>query len=118
MPQPLRRLVFLALLTTAAATSTYILHGQSNINPLLALLSILGGVKALGPVGILVGPLVVVYLSTMLRILQRELISMDAANRSRPDDDDPRRSPRFRRSYGPSPRRRWSRQLPLRTQTP
>jgi predicted PurR-regulated permease PerM len=96
----------------------FILHGQSNINPLLALLSILGGVKALGPVGILVGPLVVVYLSTMLRILQRELTSMDAANRARPHDDDPRRSPRFRRAYGPSPRRRWTKQLPLKTQTP
>lgn len=96
----------------------FILHGQSNINPLLALLSILGGVKAMGPVGILVGPLVVVYLSTMLRILQRELTSMDAANRGRMNADERRRSPAFRRSYGPPPRRRSAKQVRLRTETP
>ena len=33
-----------------------VLHGQSNIHPLLALLSVLGGVKALGPIGVFVGP--------------------------------------------------------------
>ena len=33
-----------------------VLHGQSNLHPLLALLSVLGGVHALGPIGILVGP--------------------------------------------------------------
>ena len=55
----------------------YVLHGQSNLHPLLALLSVLGGVAALGPVGILVGPMVVVFLQTLLKILQRELSTMD-----------------------------------------
>lgn len=55
----------------------YILHGQSNLHPLLALLSVLGGVTALGPIGILVGPMVVVFLQTLLNILQRELRSME-----------------------------------------
>lgn len=54
-----------------------ILHGQSNIHPLLGLLSVLGGVAALGPIGILVGPMVVAFLQTMLGILQRELVEMD-----------------------------------------
>ena len=54
-----------------------VLHGQSNLHPLLALLSVLGGIKALGPIGIVVGPMVVVFLQTLLKILQRELLSMD-----------------------------------------
>ena len=54
-----------------------ILHGQSNLHPLWALLSVLGGVAALGPVGILVGPMIVVFLQTLLKILQREISSMD-----------------------------------------
>ena len=39
-----------------------VLHGRSNLHPLLALLSILGGVKVLGPIGIFVGPMVVTFL--------------------------------------------------------
>jgi predicted PurR-regulated permease PerM len=55
----------------------YILHGQSNLHPLLALLSVLGGVTALGPIGILIGPMVVVFLQTLLKILKRELSNLD-----------------------------------------
>lgn len=54
-----------------------VLHGQSNLHPLLALLSVLGGIQALGPIGIVVGPMVVVFLQTTLKILQRELLTMD-----------------------------------------
>ena len=54
-----------------------VLHGQSNIHPLLALLSILGGISALGPIGILVGPMVVAFLQTLLKILRREILTMD-----------------------------------------
>ncbi|WP_254510095.1 AI-2E family transporter [Anatilimnocola floriformis] len=54
-----------------------VLHGQSNLHPLLALLSVIGGIQSLGPIGILVGPMVVVFLQTLLKILQRELITMD-----------------------------------------
>ena len=57
-----------------------VLHGQSKLHPLLALLSVLGGVRALGPVGILVGPMVVVFLITLLRIVQRELSSLDRSS--------------------------------------
>lgn len=59
-----------------------VLHGQSNIHPLVALLSILGGVAALGPIGILIGPMVVAFLQTLLRILQRELVEMGQEPRS------------------------------------
>lgn len=55
----------------------FVLHGQSQLHPLLALLSVLGGVQTLGPVGIVVGPMVVALLQTLLSILQRELLHFD-----------------------------------------
>ncbi|MCR9296930.1 MAG: AI-2E family transporter [bacterium] len=57
-----------------------VLHGQSQLHPLFALLSVLGGVQALGPVGIVVGPMVVAMLQTLLGILQRELMHFDKQN--------------------------------------
>jgi hypothetical protein len=58
----------------------FVLHGQSQLHPLLALLSVLGGVQTLGPVGIVVGPMVVAMLQTLLGILQRELLHFDKQN--------------------------------------
>ncbi|MCD4728656.1 MAG: AI-2E family transporter, partial [Pirellulales bacterium] len=55
-----------------------VLHGGSNLHPLLALLSVLGGVQALGPIGILVGPMVVVFLQTLLNMVHTELGKMTA----------------------------------------
>ena len=57
-----------------------VLSGQSNLHPLLALLSVLGGIQALGPIGIVVGPMAVVFLQTLLKLVQRELSSMDRLN--------------------------------------
>lgn len=56
----------------------WVLHGQSKLHPLAALLSVLGGVQALGPIGILVGPMAFVFLATLLKILQRELSRMES----------------------------------------
>lgn len=53
-----------------------VLHGCSNLHPLLALLSVLGGVQALGPIGIFVGPMVVAFLQTLLNMVHAELDSM------------------------------------------
>jgi predicted PurR-regulated permease PerM len=50
-----------------------ILHGQSKLHPLLALLSILGGIQAFGPVGILVGPMLVSFLQALLNMVRKEL---------------------------------------------
>jgi predicted PurR-regulated permease PerM len=58
----------------------FILHGQSKLHPLLALLSILGGVQVLGPVGILVGPMLVSFLQALLNMLRKELDSFSAAD--------------------------------------
>jgi predicted PurR-regulated permease PerM len=59
-----------------------VLHGQSNLHPLLALLSVLGGVAALGPIGILIGPMIVAFLQTLLKILQREMTQFDAQSKA------------------------------------
>lgn len=56
----------------------WVLHGGSNLHPLLALLSVLGGVQALGPIGILVGPMVVAFLQTLLNMVHTELGKMTA----------------------------------------
>jgi len=50
-----------------------VLHGQSNLHPLLALLSVLGGVQALGAIGIFVGPMAVVFLQAGLKMLNAEI---------------------------------------------
>ena len=63
----------------------WVLHGQSKLHPLLALLSVLGGVQALGPIGVLVGPMVVVFLRTLLNILHRELASLDRWKKAQPE---------------------------------
>ena len=42
----------------------------------LALLSVLGGVEALGAIGILVGPMVVAFLQTLLNMVHTELNSL------------------------------------------
>ena len=57
-----------------------VLAGQSNLHPLLALLSVLGGLQALGPIGIVVGPMAVIFLQTLLKLLQRELSSIDRSS--------------------------------------
>lgn len=51
----------------------WVLHGQANLHPLLALLSVIGGVQALGPIGILVGPMIVSFLQALLTMLNNEL---------------------------------------------
>jgi predicted PurR-regulated permease PerM len=50
-----------------------VLHGQSKLHPLLALLSVLWGVGALGPIGIFVGPIAVAFLQAALTMLQAEI---------------------------------------------
>jgi len=68
----------LAVASVDNVVKAYVLHGQSQLHPLLALLSVLGGVTALGPIGIVVGPIVVVLLQTLLMILRRELVHLDS----------------------------------------
>lgn len=62
----------------------FILHGQSNLHPLLALLSVLGGVAAMGPIGILVGPMAVAFLQALLGMLRREIDELGEAGPALP----------------------------------
>jgi predicted PurR-regulated permease PerM len=55
----------------------YILHGQANLHPLLALLSVIGGVQVLGPIGILVGPMLVAFLQALINMLNKEIERME-----------------------------------------
>lgn len=54
-----------------------VLHGQSGIHPLMALLSILGGVAVLGPIGIVVGPMLVAFLQALLNMVRAEMVGLD-----------------------------------------
>ncbi|MEC7566970.1 MAG: AI-2E family transporter [Planctomycetota bacterium] len=65
----------------------FILQNKSKLHPMLALLSVVGGVQALGPIGILTGPMVVVFLQTLLNILHRELSSIDDETQTVPITD-------------------------------
>jgi predicted PurR-regulated permease PerM len=56
-----------------------VLAGKSKLHPLLGLLSVLGGVQALGAIGILVGPMIVSFLQALLTILNQELAELDHA---------------------------------------
>jgi len=71
---------FFVISTVDNIIKPLVLHGQSKLHPLLALLSVLGGIQALGPIGIIVGPMAVVFLQTVLKILQRELMSIDRSS--------------------------------------
>lgn len=53
-----------------------VLHGRSQLHPLLALLSVMGGIKALGPIGIFVGPMVVAFMQTLLEMLHNTIQEM------------------------------------------
>ena len=67
----------------------FVLHGQSNMHPLLALISVLGGVQVLGPVGILVGPMLVAFVQAVLTMLNKELKLMgDAGAATKKGDPD------------------------------
>ena len=54
-----------------------VLGGHSNLHPLWALLSVLGGLQAMGPIGVFVGPLVFAFLQAALKMLQQELTLLD-----------------------------------------
>ena len=87
------------------------LRGRSNVHPLLALLSILGSVQVMGAIGILVGPMLVVFLQTLLKLLHREITTIDAGSKTAavaPDDRHLRQIPVPVLMTSPSMRQRLS----------
>lgn len=87
------------------------LRGRSNVHPLLALLSILGSVQVMGAIGILVGPMLVVFLQTLLKLLHREITTIDAGSKTpsvAPKDRQRRQTPVPMRIPSPSMRQQLS----------
>lgn len=61
-----------------------VLHGQSNLHPLLALISVLGGVQVLGPIGILVGPMLVAFFQALVNMVNKELVLLGDSEEGEP----------------------------------
>ena len=68
----------------------WVLHDRSAMHPLAALIGVLGGVQALGPLGVFVGPMVVAFLQTLLVLLHRELLTFgDIRKKAQRASDEP-----------------------------
>ena len=68
----------------------WVLHDRSAMHPLAALIGVLGGVQALGPPGVFVGPMVVAFLQTLLALLHRELLTFgDSRKKAQRASDEP-----------------------------
>ena len=80
-----------------------VLHGQSKLHPLLALLSVLGGVGALGPIGIFVGPIAVAFLQAALTMLQLEIGHLSGVAAGRPEGGSTAGKTPSRAGGGPPP---------------
>lgn len=59
----------------------WVLHDRSSMHPLAALIGVFGGVQAMGPLGVFVGPMVIAFLQTLLGLLHRELRVFGVENR-------------------------------------
>lgn len=59
-----------------------VLRGGANLHPLLALLSVMGGVQVLGAIGLFVGPMVVAFLQTLLTMFHVEMAALGGTGRS------------------------------------
>jgi predicted PurR-regulated permease PerM len=55
----------------------WVLLEKASLHPLGALIGVLGGAQALGPIGVFVGPLVVAFVQTLLLLLHRELADIE-----------------------------------------
>ena len=62
----------------------WVLHDRSAMHPLAALIGVLGGVQALGPLGVFVGPMVIAFLQTLLGLLHREIQVFGVKSRKPP----------------------------------
>jgi predicted PurR-regulated permease PerM len=51
----------------------YVIHGKSNLHPLLALISVLGAIRVVGLWGVFVGPIIAAVFYTLLKILHERL---------------------------------------------
>ena len=55
----------------------YIIHGRSQMHPLVALVTVLGALQLVGLWGIFVGPISAAFFYALLNILHRRLVETD-----------------------------------------
>lgn len=63
-----------------------VLRGSTRIHPLLIFLSVFGGLAWFGPVGVLMGPLIVAFFLAAYTIYMREYLDMEVALPDKKDD--------------------------------
>lgn len=69
--------VFVGLLDNAIRT--YVLHSNVKLHPLLAFVSVLGGLEVLGLWGVFIGPIVACCLHALVKIFNTELVAFSVA---------------------------------------
>jgi predicted PurR-regulated permease PerM len=62
---------------------TYVLHSNVKLHPLLAFISVLGGVQTMGLWGVFVGPIVASCLHALVKIFNTELVAFSQERKSR-----------------------------------
>lgn len=67
----------------------WVLYDRSAMHPLAALIGVFGGIQAMGPLGVFVGPLVVAFLQTLLGLLHRETVAWGVHSRKEQGQKSP-----------------------------
>ena len=66
----------------------YVLHSNVKLHPLLAFVSVLGGIQVMGLWGIFIGPIVASCLHALLKIFNTELVAFSEEKQAHPAPDD------------------------------
>ncbi len=66
----------------------YVLHSNVKLHPLLAFVSVLGGIQVMGLWGIFIGPIVASCLHALLKIFNTELVAFSEVKQAHPAPDD------------------------------
>lgn len=67
----------------------WVLYDRSAMHPLAALIGVFGGIQAMGPLGVFVGPLVIAFLQTLLGLLHRETVAWGVNGRKEQGQKSP-----------------------------
>jgi predicted PurR-regulated permease PerM len=66
----------------------WIIVERAALHPLAGLVGVLGGIQALGPAGVFIGPIVVAFLQTLLTLLHREFSESETPEDGVPSNSD------------------------------
>ena len=67
----------------------YVLHSDAKLHPLLAFVSVLGGLQVMGLWGVFIAPVVASCLYALIRIFNEELVDISRLQRERPPANFP-----------------------------